>query len=844
MKRVFIYSGLILMTLFAAVSCNDLDEIRESISDLQERVEALEQKMEENITALQSMVTLGSVASCEFQADSGKVVITLLDGQTLVIDQNVSGQALVSVRKGADGQYYWTVCNGDEASLLVVNGNNVPVVLTPQLKLSQTNEWQVSVDGGKTWHYTGVYLAESAEGADVIFYKDVALDGNYLVLTLADGTVIKVEVVGKPVFRSKVDTLWFAKESVEKIAPLELKKVKAYTITEKPEGWKAVIVSDTLHVTSPENISNAVKTGTVKVLGLFEDASSPEIISVEVVYEGGLTLVADINGNVTVNLPEHSADELSGYIICAWDASEYSSELVMEWLNSSEGYSSECRTASATYKLQDLVPDYAEDKAYVVFAIEYLPAMQVAQGEMKYELEDLLVAEIGSTDVRWRITDLGFDSATLNMVLTDMPSYYAGYSSVADWELHVQKDVLEAINKYRQYVPSTSPTYEGPVNAFPDSNAGKVLLPDTEYLVWILPEVEGYTYTSEDFILKTFRTKQIAHDSSIAEPSYEVSGLKSSGFTATVTPASGTYKTFASIMSSAAVPESDMELVTSLIQRNNCSFGSESLSVESYVFSPEEEVYLVAASLTEDGKFGKVLKKEVKLPGLAFSDALTVSVADVEYDLEGVTFKMSLGGNPSKISYFSASFVFNTESEIERLLALGQYGIAVTKSVAGSSAEIAISSGDLELGAESTLYVMTMDADGTPSHLFTHGFKYSLGISYLSSDHEDYEYGKPVLSGVKGAADGNFWSYYLSVAKPETCVKFWMVKAAPDYFPGYDDLLISDKIIASQVAGVEVYETSIDAQRYDYMTSSSLFYVVWLDDKGKYHTVYSFNPNK
>ena len=99
MKRVFIYSGLILMTLFAAVSCNDLDEIRESISDLQERVEALEQKMEENITALQSMVTLGSVASCEFQADSGKVVITLLDGQTLVIDQNVSGQALVSVRK-------------------------------------------------------------------------------------------------------------------------------------------------------------------------------------------------------------------------------------------------------------------------------------------------------------------------------------------------------------------------------------------------------------------------------------------------------------------------------------------------------------------------------------------------------------------------------------------------------------------------------------------------------------------------------------------------------------------------------------------------------------------------
>lgn len=205
---------------------------------------------------------------------------------------------------------------------------------------------------------------------------------------------------------------------------------------------------------------------------------------------------------------------------------------------------------------------------------------------------------------------------------------------------------------------------------------------------------------------------------------------------------------------------------------------------------------------------------------------------------------MSLGGNPSKISYFSASYVFNTESEIERLLALGQYGIAVTKSVAGSSAEIAISSGDLELGAESTLYVMTMDADGTPSHLFTHGFKYSLGISYLSSDHEDYEYGKPVLSGEKGAADSNFWSYYLSVAKPETCVKFWMVKAAPDYFPGYDDLLISDNIIASQVAGVEVYETSIDAQRYDHMTSSSLFYVVWLDDKGKYHTVYSFNPNK
>ena len=92
----------IVMTMlsgFAFVSCETYDdtEIKESLKDLENRVKALEDQVAKNIEALQSMVSLGSITSCGYDAENGKVVITLKDGQVINIDLNSKGISLLTI---------------------------------------------------------------------------------------------------------------------------------------------------------------------------------------------------------------------------------------------------------------------------------------------------------------------------------------------------------------------------------------------------------------------------------------------------------------------------------------------------------------------------------------------------------------------------------------------------------------------------------------------------------------------------------------------------------------------------------------------------------------------------
>ena len=215
----------------AFVSCESYDDsqIQEAIKDLQNRVAALEKKVEANISALQQMVSLGSIASCEYDAETGKATIRLVDGKTITIDQTVKGVSLMTVIE-KNGKYYWGICKNGETTLLEVNGKPVPVEVTPSAKLSDKGEWMLSADGGNTWVSTGIFH-NGEEDETVEFFKDLAIDGDYLILTLADGKTIKVEIVGEAQFSVSETSLWFTRKDQEIMIPLTMNNVKAYTIT-------------------------------------------------------------------------------------------------------------------------------------------------------------------------------------------------------------------------------------------------------------------------------------------------------------------------------------------------------------------------------------------------------------------------------------------------------------------------------------------------------------------------------------------------------------------------------------------------------------------------------------
>ena len=838
----------------SVVSCTQYDdtEIKEAINDLQNRVAALEKAVAENVSAIQSMVTLGSVQSYTFDAATGKATITLIDGKKLTFDQEIVGYSLVTVEQGEDGAYYWAVCVDGVSTPLLVDGKKVPVAVTPSLMISDKNEWLISADGGKTWIATGIYNQES--GAPSMF-QSVKQEGDYLILTLADGTEIKVAVAGEFKFAAAETAVYFSKKAIEKSVALEFNNVKAYTITEKPEGWKARVDhnededSYTLVVTSPTDMSAAVTSGTVKILGLYNAGNCSEIISVDVTYEDAFTLSVGVGGVAKVTVAEHSFEDIDGYIVGAVMASEFDAEAVTAWLNTEEGYMTEPYREAMSFTVSEMVADYDPTEAYVVYAVEHLPVKQMVYGNASYAKEDIKHVVLGSTKAKAGISNIRFDSAYLSLEFKDLAGYFGGFADLAFWESMGMANALESIN-VGNMTPMTAPTYEGQANFFPDGVEGTQILPSTDYLVWIVPEseTEGYTYTEEDFIVYSFTSAPIAADNSIATPVCEVKDITYGGFSANVTPAAGAYKTYAAIRKTSALPEDEMELITELIDINQFSEGSETLEISTNSFSSEDEVCIVAVTLTEDGRYGKVYKKVVALKTLEYSDAMTVSASAKVHGLGDVTVTLTFAGNPSTITYYCTNSNYFGDETMQDMLARGQVGNAVidqniSELQGGNTIELT----GLTLGVEHTFYALVKNADGVPSRMTKISIMPIVMIDYVLSSNKSYSYGQPRVTGTKSGS-----KYTMTVTKPAECIKYWLFIGDFEYMTGsstvvniVDEYGATDKLVTMQLEDVGALELTEDYSTvYNTLRATTRVYIAWLDDKGNYHAVNTINPNK
>lgn len=822
------------------VSCDTYDdsEIKESIKNLETRIKALEDKVTENIAAIQSMVSVGSIVSCEYNAETGKAIIKLVDGRTITIDQTANGISFMTVVM-ENGKYWWALCKDGQTTVLEINGKKIPVEITPAAKLSDKGEWMISVDGGLTWVSTGIFQPDQdgSSSAGVTFFTDVNLDGNYLTLTLTDGTEVKVEVVGDASFSASVTSLWFTKTSQEKMVSLSMKNVKAYTITEKPEGWKAQISDENLIITSPENFSNAETSGTVKILATFNGGANPEIVSVDVEFDQELQLEADSFGSIKVTVSEHVDEDYQGYIIKAWKASEYSAEAVVTWLNS-EGYKTDAQTLSKTYSISELTENFQSAEGYVIFAASYIPARMITSGTKLYTEEDLYTAEYFPATVGMTVSNVRFDSATITASFAGINEYYAGISATTDWDNYVKDNILEMIG-WGGMTTYTAVSYKGEAASFPDGNANITILPDTQYTVWMLEKKQKGTYTDSDFIIKSFHTPAVTSDATISAPTHNVKEITFGGFTAEITPASHAYKTYAMIISAAMIPETDIEIVNMLIKANQYSDSKEKLTISSNSFSPEQEVYLLSVSVNDAGKYGKILKEKVNLRKLTYSDAVGITGNTVDYGVGDVTLNLEFKGSPVSISYMVASYTYYSDEMLEKMLAMGQIGDVIDMTTSSLEAGCKVHISELTIGTPYKFYAIVKDAEGTPSHIYISEFTPIINVDYVLDSNPNYSYGMPKLSGAWEGAN----TYTLNIDKPAECVKYWLYRGDPEYFTG-DVWTDTDRLVSSQLYGVEVLTESVTGKVYNTMYKEARIYIAWLDDKGEYHAIYEFNPHK
>lgn len=291
------------VALLAVSSCgkiwDEFDSVHGELDDLTQRVEQLEKDLNADVKNLEDLIAAASakIAVVAVEQTDGKVVLTLADGSKVELSkplENVDNSGLVTIVE-EDGVKYWAV-NGQEGHTGVPVGH-------PEYSIefqinADTKELQYSVNGGE-WVGTGVQaLAENAaimtdfvEGED---YVEIIVNGTKIVLAKysEDDSILGV---------ARAD--FFLRYEGQKTVQINQEAVAECYVMAKPDGWKANIVDGALVVTAPTK--KAVEIGAAETEGLVllhatSLTGACKVAKVEVKAGPGLTLVVDINGNVTI----------------------------------------------------------------------------------------------------------------------------------------------------------------------------------------------------------------------------------------------------------------------------------------------------------------------------------------------------------------------------------------------------------------------------------------------------------------------------------------------------------------------------------------------------------------
>lgn len=229
-RKVWIACSMVCACMFGLSSCGDDyddSELRGDIENLESRITAIEEwqkSVNTDIRSLQSLVEAledkDYVMSVTPLEDGTGYVISFLKSGNVTIKHGEQGEKgedgttpVISVKQDSDGKHYWTV-NGE---WLLDNGNKMPVTgekgdkgdkgdkgadaIAPQVRINtDTNLWEISTDGGKTWTSTGIKATgdkgntgEQGPQGDAIFAKDgidYTSDHDNVIFTLVDGTKI------------------------------------------------------------------------------------------------------------------------------------------------------------------------------------------------------------------------------------------------------------------------------------------------------------------------------------------------------------------------------------------------------------------------------------------------------------------------------------------------------------------------------------------------------------------------------------------------------------------------------------------------------------------------------
>lgn len=858
LRRAAMLSAMACVMGLGATSCSQYDDsgLKNSISQLEDRVDALEAKLTQDIEALQSMLS-GKMTVVSCVLENGVYTITLSDGTKVTVDKAGDGATTdypVITYIEEDGARYWAVVRDGRTEPLLADGKKVPVASMPKVRIEpSTDEYQVSIDGGRTWEGLGVYAQEDS----VALFKAVDQDENYVYLTLADDKVVKVlketdlkcvAMAGKQYFKA----------GETRTVKLQLGGVEKTTVT-KPDGWKASVSGTTLSITAPVAENPYAETeGTVAVVAVGGNGQST-ITEVSVVLgTAPVTVKVDaesMKASFVVDPSLVDSWDFLGYYYGATKADEFVPEQMIESItNNTRLYP--VYESVENKAIEDLL-GYEPEKG-VSYVVWVLPAVDSYMGT--YHPSDFIYEIAASINIEMTVKSKNFEDAEILIVPAGCDKYYGGVLEVGD-EWNTLETVIEGINDWGEGT-TVAGTYEGKLSNYAVAWGTNILQSGKSYTVYAIPYVPGKRYTVDDAFTMDVEINAITAGGSATVTFSDVTADITS-VSVTATPSADTYKAYAAYLSEAdyATYSAGEDAMRNYLLERGRQFNA-AYDISQTGLSPETKGYFVAVAVDADGKAGECVAKECATKAIEYSDALSVAVEAAEIGADKVTLKFIPTGNIVKYRYMNFTKAEwqshwkcqGDESLTEAALATrGTYEVVEVDAASLTDGKVELTY--LQMNQPYYFFVMGIDAEGNMSHMTRFEYTPELDITFIRQSKPEWAASpaRPAISDVTvddtpvgelTEYAAGFHKLAFTVTPGTDCEEFYVLVEDPSYL-GNDYYTRSTYVIAK---GTTYPGTGAVTVTYDYFgfdtsayTGSRVF-IVWKDTAGNYYEVDEINP--
>jgi len=651
-------------------SCTGLDELRDKIDVIEERLDSLESSLNGQIQAFDEFLSgQATISECEKNKD-GSYAITLSNGTKFTVYPKTSqyNTLLTYVEEG--DVKYWAVYDGvgNAVALTDADGNKIPVEAELPVVEERDGEYVIIIGGEE---YTTGFSTEDIVSifSDYELHKDDSGNVYSVTFTFGDGLTFTIPVDGYKGLsfhmvgdvNNKVIKDYYIGLGTTARVRIDVEDVIDY-VMQVPDGWRVKEVVDSyasetyLEITAPQesavSAGAAVANGDLKIVAVVEGGKSM-VAKLELSTEPFKKFVATSSDAI---IEKYNGVDKVLYGLCTFadfdkDAIMAGAEAMLQ--ANDKGVSDQ----DVNVSLAELLgAELTTGERYVLWAI---PAFYKSEGEEAgyYVKEGLIFTnEFGAISATVNVDkeDILFNDVTVSVKLAGFASYYGGTDVMSETLL---SDIVYQINN-DMIDPYTEPlTYEGSAFKFPTAAANTDLevLSEETYATWIVPVVEGKTtYTVDDVVYQKYTLPGVTSGGTIeVKPGTATVGRVSVSVPLVSEGATRIYYAWLKYRTSTRY-STDADRASYLMSSGTLVNESTATALQEGL-DPETKMVLFAMATDSKGKYGPVSVTEYTTEELVYND-LKVALEVEELGETKATIAVAVTkGTPTELVYWAGS---------------------------------------------------------------------------------------------------------------------------------------------------------------------------------------------